>query len=436
MRNEVLVVDDDQMCRELLQEIVVERTARPCRALATGESALDLISSGEPFALAIVDAHMPGMSGIELLRQAKKVDPGLDVMVVTGHPDKYSFVEVIHAGASDFLVKPFDVDEVEAKIKRVLRERALIEDLRRHGARAAHEDEDVVRDYAEAATRAQFDRARAILDSAPDSVLIIDEDLSIVFANAACEPMFGVPVDETVGKKCYEMYGEQDVCSACPSRSVFETRVPGSATRMVRNRFGEIVFHEVRSVPLVLDHIDRTQVMEFVRDVTEIRELEAELRQLSIKDTVTDLSNRRHFLEVLEREMYRSTRQREPLSLLLTDIDGFKDYNDSHGHVAGDKVLARVGNVVKECIRDGVDTGYRLGGDEFTAILPHTNIEQAATIAGRLLEHFRAEKIEKLSLSIGVVQYDGEADTTTFVDQSDKAMYSAKHAGGDRIVQG
>ena len=434
MRNEVLVVDDDQSCRELLQEIVVERTARPCRTFGTGEDALDLISSGEPFALAIVDAHMPGMSGIELLRQTKKIDPGLDVIVVTGHPNKFSFVDVIHAGASDFLVKPFDVDEVEAKIKRVLRERALMEELRRHGARAAHED--VARDYAEAATRAQFDRARAVLDSAPDSILIIDEDLSIVFANAACEPMFGMAADEAVGKKCHEMYGEQDVCPTCPSKNVFETRVPGSATRMVRNRFGEIVFHEVRSVPLVLDHIDRTQVMEFVRDVTEIRELEAELRQLSIKDTVTDLSNRRHFLEVLEREMYRSTRQREPLCLLLTDIDGFKNYNDTLGHVAGDKVLAKVGNVVKECIRDGVDTGYRLGGDEFTAILPHTNIDQAATIAGRLLEHFREEEMDKLSLSIGVVQYDGEADMTTFVDQADKAMYRAKGAGGDRIVQG
>ena len=434
MRNEVLVVDDDLTCRDLLQEIVVEHTARPCRGLASGKEALELINSGEPFALAIVDALMPGMSGVELLRQAKKVDPGLDVMVVTGHPDKYSFVEVIQAGASDFLVKPFDVDEVEAKIKRVLRERALIEELRRHSARAAHED--VVRDYAEAATQAQFDRARAVLDSAPDSILIIDEDLSIVFANAACEPMFGVPADEAVGKKCYEMYGEQDVCSTCPSKGVFETRLPASATRMVRNRFGEVVFHEVRSVPLTLDYIDRTQVMEFVRDVTEIRELEAELRQLSIKDTVTNLSNRRHFLEVLEREMYRGTRQREPLSLLLTDIDGFKDYNDSRGHVAGDKVLVRVGAVIKECIRDGVDTGYRLGGDEFTAILPHTNIDQAATIAGRLLDRFREEDLESISLSIGVAEYDGEIDMTAFVDQADKAMYSAKHAGGDRIARG
>jgi len=434
VRDEVLVVDDEEVARDLLQDIVVDRTSRRCRTVSSGEEALSLIRSDEPFALAIVDAHMPGMSGVELLRAAKELRPDLDVIVVTGHPAKYSFVDVIHDGASDFMVKPFDLDEVEAKIKRVLREKALIEELRRHTARAAHED--VVRDYSEAATRADFDSAKAILDSAPDSIIIVEEDHSVVFANAACEMMFAITADQAIGQRCFGIFGETEVCSACPARHVFETRAPANATRMARNRYGEVVFYELRAVPLTLDYIGRAQVMEFIRDVTEIREVEAELRRLSVSDTLTSLSNRRHFCDVMEREMYRSTRLREPLSLLLTDIDGFKQFNDTQGHLAGDDVLTRVGTIIKDCIREGVDTGYRLGGDEFGAILPHTNIEQAVQVADRLLARVHAEKRSDLSLSVGVVQYDGEADMATFFDLADKAMYRAKRAGGDQVERG
>jgi two-component system cell cycle response regulator len=435
MIDEILVVDDEEVCRDLLQDVVVDRTARSCRAVSSGEEALELISRSESFALAIVDAHMPGMSGIELLRKAKEIQPELDVIVVTGYKGKYSFADVIRAGASDYMTKPFEVDEIEAKIKRVLRERALINELRRGSAcRAAHDE--VARSYSEAAARSEFERARALLDSVPDGVLIIDEAYTIQFANAAIENMFNLAVNEAMGQKCYSICREKHICGMCPAKTVFDTRMPGHATRMIRNRFGEVLFYELRTVPLVQDRIDRPQVMEFVRDVTEIREVEAELRRLSIKDVLTDLSNRRHFLEVLEREMYRGKRQDTVLSLLFTDIDGFKLYNDTRGHLAGDDVLVRMGQLMGQCIRIGVDTAYRLGGDEFTAILPHTNLAQASRVARRLLKRFRSEKLPNLSLSIGVVEYDESLDIVQFVDQADKAMYRAKGTGGDRIEQG
>ncbi len=435
MRDEILVVDDEEVCRDLLEDIVVERTARPCRTVSSGEEALALISQPEPFAMAIVDAHMPGISGVDLLRQAKKIQPDLDIIIVTGYESEFNFVDVISAGASDYLKKPFELDEIEARIKRVLRERSLIDELRRSNARGGA-NEVLARNYSEAASRKEFARARDILDSAPDGILIIDDTFVVRFANAAIETMFDVKIEDAIGMSCFGICGEPTVCEGCPARAVLETRASSHTTRMIRNRFGEVLFYELRAVPLEQDHIDSIQVMEFIRDVTDIREVEAELRRLSIKDPLTDMSNRRHFLDVLEREMYRSKRQGTPLSLLFTDIDGFKQYNDTKGHIAGDELLVRMAQIMSQCIRNGVDTAYRLGGDEFTAVLPHTDIALATRVARRLLKRFRRERMHDLSLSIGIVEYDRESDIIEFIDRADRAMYRVKNEGGDGVAQG
>jgi diguanylate cyclase (GGDEF)-like protein len=164
-----------------------------------------------------------------------------------------------------------------------------------------------------------------------------------------------------------------------------------------------------------------------------------ELRKLSITDGLTQLYNSRYFYAQLKGEIERCNRYGHKLSLLLLDIDKFKEYNDSYGHLEGDKILVRLGRIIKSCLRK-MDTAYRYGGEEFTIILPGTHGEEARTVAERLRSAVAVEDFTdgrntdlKITISIGVTQYRLEEKISRFVQRADQAMYRSKQAGRDRV---
>ena len=163
------------------------------------------------------------------------------------------------------------------------------------------------------------------------------------------------------------------------------------------------------------------------------------LEKLAITDGLTKLYNLRHFYNQLEIEIDRSNRYGHILALLLLDIDHFKVYNDTYGHLEGDKVLIRLGQIIKSCLRT-MDSAYRYGGEEFTIILPETTGEEANNVANRLktaveLECFLPEpgKIYTITISIGVTEYSKSEQISEFILRADKAMYKSKAKGRNRI---
>ena len=164
-----------------------------------------------------------------------------------------------------------------------------------------------------------------------------------------------------------------------------------------------------------------------------------ELKKLSITDGLTQLYNSRHFYSQLKGEIERCNRYEHKLSLLLLDIDNFKEYNDTHGHLEGDKILVRLGRVIKSCLRK-MDTAYRYGGEEFTIILPDTDGEEARTVAERLRAAVSSEDFTdgsragaKITISIGVTRYFQEEKVASFVQRADQAMYQSKQAGRNKV---
>jgi diguanylate cyclase (GGDEF)-like protein len=164
-----------------------------------------------------------------------------------------------------------------------------------------------------------------------------------------------------------------------------------------------------------------------------------ELKKLSITDGLTQLYNSRYFYSQLKGEIERCNRYGHKLSLLLLDIDKFKEYNDNYGHLEGDKILVRLGRIIKSCLRK-MDTAYRYGGEEFTIILPGTHGEEARTVAERLRSAVAVEDFTdgrnadlRITISIGVTQYRLEEKITSFVQRADQAMYRSKQAGRDRV---
>ena len=164
------------------------------------------------------------------------------------------------------------------------------------------------------------------------------------------------------------------------------------------------------------------------------------LEDLAVTDELTQLYNSRHFYKQLDAEVYRRKRYKHPLSLLFLDVDHFKKYNDAYGHLQGDKVLVRLGRIIKSCLRT-MDSAYRYGGEEFTVILPETKCEEALVVATRIKNLMETEKfipvsgnIVKVTISIGITEYYPAERISNFVQRADKAMYIAKQKGRNKIA--
>jgi diguanylate cyclase (GGDEF)-like protein len=172
---------------------------------------------------------------------------------------------------------------------------------------------------------------------------------------------------------------------------------------------------------------------------TERTRMMEKLQKLAITDGLTKLYNSRSFYTQLELEVDRFNRYKHPLALLLLDIDNFKEYNDSYGHLEGDKVLVRFSQIIKTCLRAN-DSAYRYGGEEFTVILPETNGDEAKTVAQRIRSSLEAEKykpvpgkVARITISIGVTQCYPKEELSTFIRRADKAMYLSKENGRNRV---
>ncbi len=170
-------------------------------------------------------------------------------------------------------------------------------------------------------------------------------------------------------------------------------------------------------------------------------ELQEETRQLAITDPLTGLHNRRHFVERLEKHLYRAERYGERLALLLLDSDYLKIVNDRYGHHAGDRVLQRIARVLEETVRDS-DEVARIGGDEFSALLLQADDELAAGIALRLKRKVREVALSsedgsaiEISCSVGVALFPEDAvDAKALLRAADLALYNAKGRGRNQIA--
>ncbi|MBW2174686.1 MAG: diguanylate cyclase [Deltaproteobacteria bacterium] len=292
---QILVVDDDKGIRETIRGAIQE-AGYMCRTEASGDEALGFLEKNR-VDIIIADVRMPGLNGFELTKVVKeKYDA--DVIIITGYGRDFQYEEAIEKGASEFILKPIRLKELIVRLRRVLRERALL---------------------------------------------------------------------------------------------------------------------------------------------AQQRQMEDQLRELTITDDLTKLHNMRHFYVQLQLEIDRTSRYKNPLSLLLLDVDRFKKYNDTYGHLEGDKILIELGRVIRECLRKS-DTAYRYGGDEFMVVLPQTQGNEARNVAERIRAQFPAEYSHRepdridTTLSIGVVEHRPKEDLSEFVKRADQAMYKAKKQGGNHSI--
>lgn len=214
-------------------------------------------------------------------------------------------------------------------------------------------------------------------------------------------------------------------------------------------------FVRTKIVPVVKEYGVVESVLIVMRDFTESRLLEEKLRsaaeelaqknrvlhQQSITDELTGLRNRRYFISALPQVLSDSIRRQNPLALFVVDIDKFKQLNDTYGHQVGDNVLSGVGELIRKFLRSG-DFAARYGGDEFVMVLMECSVKEAeetaerfrATIERTLFPDHRGDRTIKITVSIGVaVLTEDVSDPDDLLRRADRALYSAKGAGRNRV---
>ncbi len=288
---------------------------------------------------------------------------------------------------------------------------------------------------------------RTLVENASDMIYRTDENGYFTFVNPAFSRITGYEAEEIIGNH-YKMLIRPDM---------FKEAITFFANQLINkipNTFYEYPIiakdgHEVwigQNLQLIMkeDHVTGFQAV--ARDITErkraeakLRESEERYRELSIIDDLTQLYNSRHFYHQLKIELDRVARYGQHLSLLLLDLDDFKVFNDTFGHIEGDLVLSRLGQVIKRCLRQ-TDSAYRYGGEEFTILLPMTTSEDGAVTAERIRTEFKKERFSPvpgkevhLTVSIGLAQYKTQEDMKAFVHRVDQLMYQGKKNGKDRV---
>ncbi len=172
-----------------------------------------------------------------------------------------------------------------------------------------------------------------------------------------------------------------------------------------------------------------------IGDIRIIKENADKFKELALIDPLTNLNNRRSLDDKLEKEKIRADRMLRPFTLMMIDLDGFKKYNDNHGHHSGDQLLVSIANVIKTNLRDHIDISFRYGGDEFFVIMPETVLSEARQIAHRLNESIKSQTNEIITSSIGLLEVSPDCLMKPYemIRLTDIIMYSAKKEGGNQI---
>ena len=289
----------------------------------------------------------------------------------------------------------------------------------------------------------QRDFLDAMFDSAGSLVAVLELDGRVRRINPACERLGGYPEAEMVGRPFWELLISSEGLEAA-ARGWSERgpeRLGGIIETPMVSRDGE--HHTVHWTLATLrdQHGDPAAFVATGIDVTDRKRVEGELKQLAERDSLTGLLNRRRFEQALREHLTHIARYGRTGALLVLDVDGFKEVNDTLGHARGDELIVAIARGLDGELRAG-DSVARLGGDEFAVLLPEADREQAETTAARLIEVARSIRIEGLSrgergvaISLGTTVFAEHEylDPEESLIAADAAMYEAKRGGGSRF---
>lgn len=270
-----------------------------------------------------------------------------------------------------------------------------------------------------------------LLMDIPEGVLFIDEENRVAYSNKNSAELRGKDIVSVLGKNFLECHPPEK------RRKVLEIveglkKDPDLVVTRELVLDGRVFELKYRAVYYQGKYLG---IVATSRDVTETRELMSELEEASIRDGLTKkLYNARYFFKRLKSEVNRARRQGYPLSLIVIDVDDFKKYNDTFGHLEGDRALKKISRLILKAMRKEVDLAARYGGDEFLILLIDADRSVAERVVSRLNELFKKEKLRFIGLSMGISELKTKDDWRSFFRRADDDLYEMKKIKKGRKV--
>lgn len=487
----VLIVDDDDDALRLLATLL-ERNGYRVLTAPDAEAAIRVVEDkGESIDVVVLDLMMPGrMNGYELcdwLRRRDAVTREIPVIVLSVKCSPQDMARSFASGAFQHITKPYDIHYLLAVIDSMLRLKRIQDDARETAHKFAAIFENAPVGLLVVDTDQEvLEMSRALRERYPDIrpgggmrawEFLGEEEgdgpdpdtpLAAALRNGEIRrrvvqgrdrdgevwwDMSAAPLldkknrisgavlilqDITRTRRAEEKMREEveHAREAEEKMRVAADRYKHALTRQDELTMGLLnTQRELRQKKTELEASNR----ELEESKRKLEEMNALLEKLSVTDELTGLENRRHFNELFDRETRRAMRYDHPLSVIMLDIDHFKDVNDTWGHPTGDLVLQHLGEILRDHLRE-TDIIARYGGEEFIMALPETTPEIAARVAERLRERVEDESFHtddgreiRITVSIGVVSRMGDLDPRRLVASVDEALYKAKRGGRNRV---
>ncbi|EMS97868.1 response regulator PleD [Agrobacterium tumefaciens str. Cherry 2E-2-2] len=452
MTARVLVVDDIPANVKLLEARLLAEYFDVVTA-EDGFKAL-AICDEEQVDIILLDIMMPGMDGFEVCERLK-ANPNtahIPVVMVTALDQPSDRVRGLKAGADDFLTKPVNDLQLIARVKSLVRLKAVSDELRLRAETARQIGiEEMLRSDGLMQTPGRVlvaDGRASSQERIVRALKPVAEVDAVIEPQAALLKAAGNPFELVIVNSNFENYDPLRLCSQL--RSLERTRF--LPLLLVAEQGADDMVARALDLGVndyILRPIDPNELV--ARSLTQIRRkrynehLRLNLQhtmELAIVDGLTGLNNRRYLDNHLKILFDRAAVRGRPISICMTDIDRFKLVNDTYGHDVGDEVLREFAARIRSTVR-GADLACRYGGEEFVVVMPDTPMELAASVAERLRaivedKPFYVRSIDRelsITASLGIATSSGAFGAPDeILKQADKALYEAKHAGRNRVV--
>ncbi|MCK4464044.1 MAG: diguanylate cyclase [Candidatus Omnitrophica bacterium] len=464
----VLLIEDEKVTRETLKIILEEEEDYDVVGVANGHQAIEKAKE-RFFNIAIIDLKLPDINGLEVLRKLKQISPDICAFIITAYPSIETTVKAIQKEAYDYIIKPYEVSQIKFVIRRGLEKQELsIENKRLLASIRVKKEklEHLVQIGKTMSAILNLDelvnfivsKVAKLLTAEKSSLMLLDEKTGKLTIKAAkglnkdaikkTEIKLGSAVAGMVaqqGEPLLVKNIEKDKRFKRKNSSKYKSKSFLSLPLKIKGKVtGVINIADKIPTPTGVFTEDDLKVLSVIIHqaavAIENAKLYKDVTNLAITDSVTGLFNHRYFQERLTQEVNRIQRYGGTLSLAILDVDLFKKYNDTYGHLYGDRALRDIADILRNSIRK-VDVAARYGGDEFVVILPETDMQGAEIVAKKIrqrVEEFPFAKKEdkppvRLTISIGIAAYRKDLEKKQFIDIADKALYQAKKQGKSRI---
>ncbi len=416
----ILYVEDEEVVREGYARALNRMT--PHLLLAeNGEEGLAIYKKHRPD-IVVSDIRMPGMDGIEMLKAIREIDPDANFIFTTAHNDSHYMLEALEYQVNAYLQKPVSKNMLREKIEKIAAQIRQVKELELH--------------------QKEIERQKIILQEVLDhekSLLVVSNFKEVYFANRAFLEHFGVSSIEAFNALCHDLidlflplpgYLHRNMLKA--QQTFYELVEQSEETERVVTMIGATTqpgAYQISIAPIALDNHDAYLIS--LTDITQFNIQRLSTEKKAYHDTLTGIYNRTKFDTLFDAELERVKRYGTESTMVLLDIDHFKRFNDTYGHLVGDKVLKILAETISANIRS-TDIFARWGGEEFILLLPETALEGACMLVEKLrkkVEEIVIDEAEPITASFGVTQLRREDTAKSAFVRVDAALYDAKSAG-------